>query len=115
MTYEEAQQSGRTFSSMAEAMKAYEVHMAKQLAAVAARKLAREKNPKRIPLKSFRRPKVSYAMGVHPKQARNAEREAAARGVPTKYTDGGLPIITSVSHQKKLAKLYGLLPKRHYG
>jgi hypothetical protein len=69
---------------------------------------------KRKNLKAFRRPKVSYGMGVHPKQRENAMKEARDKGVPTQYTPGGLPIIESVSHQKKLSKLYGFIPKRSY-
>lgn len=50
----------------------------------------------------------SVAIGVHPSQVEDAQREAAAVGVPTEYDPKtGDAIFTSREHRKRLCKALG--------
>jgi hypothetical protein len=57
---------------------------------------------------------ASWALGVHPLDRKEAEKDAAARGVPTKFNENGDPMIRSASHFKKLYRAYGLIDKQSY-
>ena len=57
-------------------------------------------------------PKESWAMGVHPKQVPEAVAKFAKAGVPTEFNKRtGDPIITSLSHQRKVQKVLGLIDR----
>lgn len=78
---------------------------------------ARKRKQQAVPYftkNAFRRPQPSDALGVHPDQRAEAIQHAKDHGVPTDYTPGGRPIITSVGHQKRLAKIRGFVPRRGY-
>jgi hypothetical protein len=54
------------------------------------------------------RPKESISLGVHPRQAAEAEALAKARGVPTEFNrENGRPVFTSRAHQKAYCKTHG--------
>lgn len=57
---------------------------------------------------------ASWALGVHPLDRLEAEKDASARGVPTQFNENGDPVITSASHFKKLYRAYGMHDKRAY-
>ena len=47
---------------------------------------------------------LSDALGVHSSQAKEAEAEARALGVPTEYLPDGRPVIRSTAHRRELLK-----------
>ncbi len=49
-------------------------------------------------------PRSSLSMGVHPTQVAEATEHARKMGIPTEFTPGGEPIMTSPGHQKRYAK-----------
>ncbi len=53
------------------------------------------------------KPIVSDALACHPKQVKEAEALAKARGVPTEFQPDGRPIFTSRSHRREYMKQHG--------
>lgn len=53
-------------------------------------------------------PIKSDALGVHPKQAREAEEHARQKGVPTEFTPQGQPVFRSREHRKQYCRAYGV-------
>lgn len=49
-------------------------------------------------------PRVSRALGVHPKQKKKAEAESIRLGVPTEFDSKGNAILLSTAHQRDLQK-----------
>lgn len=49
----------------------------------------------------------SHSAGVHPRQAKEAERMSAIAGVPTHFNSNGLPEFTSYRHRDKFLKAKG--------
>lgn len=49
----------------------------------------------------------SHSAGVHPRQAKEAERMSAIAGVPTHFGSNGLPVFTSYRHRDKYLKAKG--------
>lgn len=49
----------------------------------------------------------SHSAGVHPRQAKEAERMSAIAGVPTHFNSNGLPVFTSYRHRDKYLKAKG--------
>lgn len=57
---------------------------------------------------------ASWAMGVHPLDRLEAEKDAAACGVPTQFNENGDPMITGAAHFKKLYRALGAHDKQAY-
>jgi hypothetical protein len=53
------------------------------------------------------RPKLSDALGVHPRQVAEAIADSIKKGVPTEFAPDGRAIIRSRAHQKAYLKAYG--------
>lgn len=53
----------------------------------------------------------SDALGVHPKQIKEASEHAAKLGVPTEFDKLGRPIFTSRAHRKRYCASYGAFDK----
>lgn len=53
------------------------------------------------------KPVISDALAVHPRQVKEAEQSAAAKGIPTQFLPDGRPILTSRQHRKKYLRAYG--------
>jgi hypothetical protein len=58
--------------------------------------------------RAYSRPFACVGAGVHPEQIPEAMAVDAQHGVPTQYTPGGDPIITSRSHFNRYLKAHGL-------
>ena len=56
-------------------------------------------------------PMKSDALAVHPLDAKNAEKDARARGVPTEFTKGGEPVFTGKQHRKEYCEKYRVYDK----
>ena len=52
-------------------------------------------------------PMESYALGVNPDQAKEAEAESVKMGVPTQFASNGDAVFTSPSHRKRYAEALG--------
>jgi hypothetical protein len=56
-------------------------------------------------------PMMSDAMAVHPSLIAEAERDAAAKGVPTEFTKDGRPILRDREHRKRFMMSQGFFDR----